>query len=60
MIRRLIILLLIVGCDELTEYKEPLVTEYPNQIGNSWTYACNSTLNDSLMVSGYSFLKIIN
>ena len=72
MIRRLIILLLIVGCNETTmtvddfyadnstEYEEPSIVEYPNQTGNSWTYACNSTLNDTLIVSGYSFLKIID
>ena len=53
-------LLLIVGCDKSTEYEEPSVTEYPNQTGSSWTYACNMTLDDSLMKSGYSFVKIID
>ena len=60
MIRRLTILLLIVGCDNSTEYEEPSVVEYPNQTGNSWTYACNMTLADSIMSSGYSYLKIID
>ena len=59
--KKLILLaLLVVGCDNSTEYKEPSIVEYPNQTGNSWTYACNSTLNDSLILSGYSFLKIID
>ena len=53
-------LLLIVGCENSTEYEEPSVTEYPKQTGSSWTYACNMTLADSLMTSGYSFVKIID
>ena len=53
-------ILLIVGCDNSTDYEEPSVLEYPNQTGNSWIYACNLTLNDSLIISGYSFLKIID
>ena len=56
----LIIALLFWGCDNSTEYEEPSVVEYPNQTGNSWTYACNVTIDDSLMESGYSFLKIID
>ena len=56
----LLIALFIVGCDNSTEYEEPSVVEYPNQTGNSWTYACNVTIDDSLMESGYSFLKIID
>ena len=56
----LILALLVVGCDNSTEYEEPSVLEYPNQTGNSWTYVCNSTIDDSLMLSGYSYLKIID
>ena len=56
----LIIALLIVGCDNSTEYEEPSVVEYPNQTGNSWTYVCNETIGDYYYKSGYSFIKIID
>jgi len=59
MIRRLIILLLIVGCDNPTKYKEPSVTEFPNQIDNFWEYSCSETIGDNYRI-GYSYVKIID
>ena len=61
MIRRLTILLLIVGCDTKSNNSEG----FPNDVGNYWTYSCNTSISYNtnsadLIMGGFSSLKIID